>query len=78
MKTDIVLPDPIFEEAETLAQQLGLSRSQLYTQALQRYLRKYNRDSILNQLNQVYTNESSSLDLELAKIQFMSLQREEW
>lgn len=34
MKTAISLPDSVFEEAEALAQQLGLSRSELYTKAL--------------------------------------------
>ena len=52
MKTAISLPDPVFEEAESLARQLGLSRSELYTKALKAYLRKYNRDQILGKLNQ--------------------------
>jgi metal-responsive CopG/Arc/MetJ family transcriptional regulator len=42
MKTAISLPDSVFEEAEALAQQLGLSRSELYTKALQAYLNRYN------------------------------------
>lgn len=33
MKTAISLPDSVFEEAEALAQKLGLSRSELYTNA---------------------------------------------
>jgi len=41
MKTAISLPDSTFKEAEALAQQLGLSRSELYTKALQAYLKKY-------------------------------------
>jgi len=40
MKTDISLPDSVFEEAETLAKQLGLSRRELYTKALRAYLQK--------------------------------------
>jgi metal-responsive CopG/Arc/MetJ family transcriptional regulator len=78
MKTAISLPDPVFEEAESLARQLGVSRSELYTNALKAYLRKYNRDQILNRLNQVYAEESSALDPVLAKIQFMSLPCENW
>jgi len=78
MKTAISLPDLVFEEAETLASQLGLSRSELYTKALQAYLRRYNRDRILSKLNQVYSEESSELDPVLAKMQFMSLPHEDW
>ena len=78
MKTAISLPDPIFEEAEVLAQQLGMSRSELYTEALKAYLRRHNREQILSKLNEVYAKESSELDPVMAKMQFMSLPREDW
>ncbi|MEH1846058.1 MAG: ribbon-helix-helix domain-containing protein [Nostoc sp.] len=78
MKTAISLPDSIFEEAEALARQLGVSRSELYTKALKAYLRKYNRNQILNQLNRVYSEESSEVDPILARLQFMSLPIEDW
>ncbi len=78
MKTAISLPDLVFEEAESLARQLGISRSELYTNALKVYLRKYNRDQILDKLNQIYSEESSELDPVLAKMQFMSLLSENW
>lgn len=77
MKTAISLPDSVFKEAEALARQLGLSRSELYTKALKAYLQKYNRDRILSKLNQVYSEETSELDPMLAKMQFMSLPRED-
>jgi metal-responsive CopG/Arc/MetJ family transcriptional regulator len=78
MKTAISLPDSVFEEAEALAKQLGLSRSELYTRALQTYLRKHNRDQTLKKLNQVYSENSSELDPLLAKMQWISLPRENW
>ncbi|NEP37045.1 MULTISPECIES: CopG family transcriptional regulator [unclassified Moorena] len=78
MKTEISLPDSVFEEAEALAQQMGLSRSELYLKALKAYLKRYNRDQILQKLNEVYSKESSELDPVMAKIQFMSLPNEEW
>jgi metal-responsive CopG/Arc/MetJ family transcriptional regulator len=78
MKTVISLRDLVFEEAEALASQLGRSRSELYTKALQAYLRRHNRERILSKLNQVYSEESSELDPILAKMQFMSLPHEDW
>jgi metal-responsive CopG/Arc/MetJ family transcriptional regulator len=78
MKTAISLPDSVFEEAEALAQQLGVSRSELYKKALQAYLKKYKREQILLKLNQVYSEESSDLDPMMARMQFMSLPREDW
>lgn len=78
MKTAISLPDPIFEQAEALAQQLGISRSELYTKALQAYLKRHNHDRILLKLNQVYDTESSEIDPAVASMQFMSLPHEDW
>jgi metal-responsive CopG/Arc/MetJ family transcriptional regulator len=78
MKTAISLPDSVFEEAEGLAQQLGLSRSELYTEALKAYLEKYNRHQILHKLNQVYSEQLSEVDPVIAKMQFMSLPHEDW
>ncbi|MEB3336096.1 MAG: ribbon-helix-helix domain-containing protein [Leptolyngbyaceae bacterium] len=78
MKTAISLPDSVFEQAEALAKQLGVSRSELYTKALQAYLKRYNRDQILLKLNQVYAQESSELDPVMARMQFMSLPYEDW
>ena len=78
MKTAISLPDLVFEGAEALASQLGRSRSELYTEALQAYLRRHNLSRILSKLNQVYSEESSKLDRVLVKMQFMSLPHEDW
>lgn len=78
MKTAISLPDSVFAAAEALAAELGISRSELYTQALQAYLQKYNRQQILHQLNQVYAEGSSELDPILETMQLMSLPDEDW
>ena len=78
MKTDISLPDQIFEEAEALAQQLGMSRSELYTEALKAYLRRYNRERTLSKLNEVYSQQPSDLDTVMETMQFMSLPKENW
>jgi metal-responsive CopG/Arc/MetJ family transcriptional regulator len=78
MKTAISLPDAVFTEAEALAKQLGLSRSELYSRALQAFLGKYDRQQMLSKLNEVYAVESSDLDLELAKMQSASLAHEDW
>jgi metal-responsive CopG/Arc/MetJ family transcriptional regulator len=73
MKTAILLPDSVFQQADELAQRLGLSRSELYTKALKAYLTRYSRDQILLKLNQVYASESSEPDPVMAKMQLMSL-----
>ncbi len=62
MKTAISLPDSVFEEAEALAQHLGLSRSELYLKALKAYLQRYNRNRISHKLNEVYSKQTSEPD----------------
>jgi metal-responsive CopG/Arc/MetJ family transcriptional regulator len=44
MKTAISLPDSIFEAAEKLAKRFGISRSQLYANAVTEYLRDHQKD----------------------------------
>ena len=73
MKTAISIPDAVFEAAEATAQQLGMSRSEFYTQALQGYLEKYSRSQRLAQLNEVYAQETSDIDPVMAKMQAISL-----
>jgi metal-responsive CopG/Arc/MetJ family transcriptional regulator len=78
MKTAISVPEPIFEAAERLALQLGMSRSQLYSTAVSDYIKAHQGDQITAQLNRVYATEDSTLDPVLAQIQALSLPREEW
>ncbi len=78
MKTAVSIPDPLFEEADQLARREGVSRSQLYARALEKYLDSKRRASIRDNLNRVYSRESSALDPVLEKLQALSLPREEW
>jgi len=57
MKTAISLPDRIFFEAEETAQNLGISRSALYLNALTDYLKRNNRKNITQKLNEVYNDD---------------------
>ena len=56
MKTAISLPDTIYYEAEETAQNLGISRSALYLNALTDYLKKHSLKNITEKLNEVYTD----------------------
>jgi metal-responsive CopG/Arc/MetJ family transcriptional regulator len=78
MKIAISLPDLVFKEAELLARRLGLSRSELYTNALKSYLRQHKRDRILSKLNEVYTGEFSVADPVLTQIQLGVLPKDDW
>lgn len=53
MKTAISLPNRLFDEAETLAERLGKSRSQLYADALAEYVARHDADEITRRLDRV-------------------------
>jgi metal-responsive CopG/Arc/MetJ family transcriptional regulator len=78
MKTAVSIPDPIFHAAESLAQRLGMSRSELFSRALEAYLETHKHDSVCEALNAIYSQESSSLDETLAQMQWASLPKEDW
>jgi hypothetical protein len=78
MKTDVLIPDPLFEQAEALATKLRLSRDELFVKALSAFLREHHDAQITAQLNQVYSQRSSAIDPVLARMQALSLPAEEW
>jgi predicted DNA-binding protein len=53
MRTTITLPDDLFERAEAAARRMGISRSQLYRQALESFIQKDER-AITDALNKLY------------------------
>lgn len=73
MKTAISVPDELFEQAERVADQLKMNRSQLYVAALREYLHKWDSDSITAAFNEVYATESSELDPALLQMALLSL-----
>lgn len=78
MKTAISIPDSIFKQAEETARDFKMSRSQLYTTALREYLHEKHTAQITERLNQVYDEESSTIDPALVEMQTSSLPIEEW
>jgi metal-responsive CopG/Arc/MetJ family transcriptional regulator len=78
MKTAISIPDPIFHAAESLAKRLGMSRSELFSRALEAYLEAHKHDSVREALDAIYSQESSHLDETLTQMQWASLPKESW
>ncbi|ELR97423.1 hypothetical protein [Gloeocapsa sp. PCC 73106] len=78
MKTAISIPDEVFHQAEALAKNLGLSRSELYTQAVANFLKSHRSLTVTERLNQVYSQEDSSLDSLVAVMQLKTIDDEQW
>ena len=78
MKTAISLPDDLFDSAETLAEKLGMSRSELYATAVAEYLAKHRDEDVTARLNEVYADQPSGFEEPLRAAQARSVRSSEW
>ncbi len=68
MKTAISIPDDIFLSAEKTAKKLGISRSQLFTKAIEEYIQNHSQEKITDKLNKIYTKRSVPSDNKISNI----------
>jgi hypothetical protein len=78
MKTAISIPDDIFHEAETLAHELRISRSQLYSRAVSDYVSRHASDSVTEQLDRLCAEIDGAVDEFGATASRRVLERTEW
>ncbi len=78
MKTAISIPDDIFITADRLAKRLSMSRSELYTRAVQQYITECRHIGVKEKLDQVYASENASVDPAVLNAQVISIPMEEW
>lgn len=78
MKTAISIPDDLFASAEQAARRLGVSRSELFANALREYLASHRFGDVTEQLNAIYAEEDSHLDPTTSALQTRSLPQDEW
>jgi metal-responsive CopG/Arc/MetJ family transcriptional regulator len=78
MKTAVSIPDEVFEAAEKAAKRLGVSRSELYANAVREFVERHRRDNITEKLNEIYAADDTGLDPVLEKLQQSTLAREDW
>jgi hypothetical protein len=78
MKTEISVPNPIYEAAERLAAELGMSLSEFYVTALAAYIAAYQNGDITKKLDEVYSKEDSRLEPGLTAIQVASIGEDKW
>jgi hypothetical protein len=78
MKTEISVPNPIYEAAERLAQELGMSLSELYVAALAAYVATYQNGDVAKKLDEIYAKEESRLEPGLVAIQVAPIGDEKW
>ena len=78
MKTAISIPDEVFARAEAFAKRRKMSRSALFTAAVDEYVQQRTAQDVTKQLNAVYASEGSTLEPVLEALQTEGLPREDW
>lgn len=78
METAVTIPNDVFQQAEALARRIGVSRDELYTQALKQLLETSYDDEITRRLNEVYADENCLPDPVLLQMQMTALTEEDW
>ena len=78
MKITVSIHDSLWAAAEQFAQEKGLSRSELYAQALQFYLEAHRDQAITDALNRLYADESSVMDSAFVVMQLHALANDPW
>jgi len=78
MKTAVSITDELFVKAEKLAKRKKISRSRLYSQAIEEYLAKDEKRKIIEKINKVCDEVDTSLDPGLKNFQADMIRRNEW
>ncbi len=82
MKTAISLPDNLFEKVVQLAEELHLSRSRIFTDAVRDYIDRQRNQKILHALDRVYseveTKQETKLREQSKKHYARRLKTEKW
>jgi metal-responsive CopG/Arc/MetJ family transcriptional regulator len=78
MKTAISVPDEIFSEADRLAKRTHQSRSELYSRAIESYVKAHRHQGVREKLDAIYATENSKLDVTTIRLQRRSLPKDNW
>lgn len=78
MRTDVSLPDDLFEQAERLAKQRNLRRDELFAEALREYVARHDSDAVTDAINRVVDQEGSAVDPSLRAVARRTFERVEW
>ena len=81
MKTAISLDGKLLEEANKTAKRMGVSRSRLFSLALEEYIRHRRNRQVIDTLNRVYADEPSDAERRTTsgmKAKFGSVIKDSW
>jgi metal-responsive CopG/Arc/MetJ family transcriptional regulator len=78
VKIAISVPDTLFEAGERLADERGVSRSELYATALRQYLEAHGDAAITARFDAVYGQQAARIDPAMTHAQLKLVADEAW
>jgi metal-responsive CopG/Arc/MetJ family transcriptional regulator len=78
MKTAISVRDNLFQRADKYAKETKMSRSQLFSEAIEEYLAKREKEDLIAKINAVCEKVDTSLDPFWKEVQSRALPKDEW
>lgn len=78
MKVAVSIPDPLFHDAERASRRLRVPRSQLYSRALEAYVRQHSGEEITARMNAAVAKVGHKLDPGWENPGLEVLRREKW
>ena len=78
MKTAISLPDDVFEQADSLASRLHVSRSQLYVMALEKFINEHRENNLTEKMNDYIEKHGQPVDHIFLNASFKEMRSVEW
>jgi metal-responsive CopG/Arc/MetJ family transcriptional regulator len=68
IKTAISIQKSLFEQAESLAQELNVSRSELFGLAIETFVKNHQNQILLQEINKAYSEQDPSDQVRLSKM----------
>ena len=78
MKTAVSVPDRTYEHAERLARRLKITRSGLYSRALEEYIARHDPDAVTEAMDRVCDGLDTSPDAFVQRAARRTLEDSEW
>ncbi len=80
-KTAISLTESLFEQADALAEEMNISRSQLFSIAVEEFIERHQNQKMLEALNEVYQDGPDASEQQIlreAKPKYRQMLEDEW
>jgi len=78
VKVAVSIPDPLFEQAERVSHRMRIPRSQLYSRALQAFVRQHSGEEVTARMDAALEQIRASRDPEWEALGLEIVRRERW